>query len=99
MIINQEKKSLIDNKVIIVGLQIMDGWMDHLNEQLCVFLSFGQLDSKAQGQLKEGMKIYKSDPGLKKSWDNVQKMVSTNHGFLYCMNKVMSVKDIHIMSL
>lgn len=45
----------------------------------CVFLyfSFYQLDSKAQGELKEGMKIYKSEPGLKKSWDNVQKMVST----------------------
>lgn len=34
-----------------------------------------QLDSKAQGELKEGMKIYTSDEGLKNSWDNVQKMV------------------------
>ncbi|XP_027132331.1 tetraspanin-4-like, partial [Larimichthys crocea] len=32
------------------------------------------LDSKAQGELKEGIKIYESEPGLKKSWDNVQKM-------------------------
>ncbi|XP_053708539.1 tetraspanin-4 isoform X1 [Synchiropus splendidus] len=34
-----------------------------------------QLDSKAQDELKEGMKVYPSEPGLKKSWDNVQKMI------------------------
>lgn len=39
-------------------------------------LSFCQLDSKAQKELKEDMKMYESDPGLKNSWDNVQKMVS-----------------------
>lgn len=38
----------------------------------CVCL---QLDSNAQNELKEGMKIYESEPGLQKSWDNVQKMV------------------------
>ncbi|KAM8722248.1 tetraspanin-9 [Acanthopagrus schlegelii] len=33
-----------------------------------------KLDSKAKNELKEGMKIYNSEPGLKNSWDNVQKM-------------------------
>lgn len=42
-----------------------------------MFLSCLKLDSNAQGELKEGMKIYESEPGLKKSWDNVQKMVRT----------------------
>ncbi len=49
-------------------------------ESITVFLPvfvFLQLDSKAQGELKDGMKIYNSEPGLKKSWDNVQKMVNT----------------------
>ncbi len=48
-------------------------------ESITVFLPvfvFLQLDSKAQGELKDGMKIYNSEPGLKKSWDNVQKMSS-----------------------
>lgn len=40
------------------------------------FFSFYQLDSKAQGELKEGMKIYDLEPGLKNSWDNLQKMVN-----------------------
>jgi len=34
------------------------------------------MDSKAQAELKEGMKMYTSELGLKNSWDNVQKMVS-----------------------
>ncbi|XP_014047780.1 tetraspanin-4 isoform X1 [Salmo salar] len=33
-----------------------------------------ELDTKAQDELKEGMKDYLTDEGLKKSWDNVQKM-------------------------
>ncbi|XP_035626573.1 tetraspanin-4 [Oncorhynchus keta] len=33
-----------------------------------------ELDTKAQNELKEGMKGYLTDEGLKKSWDNVQKM-------------------------
>ncbi|XP_049599790.1 tetraspanin-4 [Syngnathus scovelli] len=41
---------------------------------LVVHIFRDKLDSKAQGELKEGMKSYESDPGLKKSWDNVQKM-------------------------
>ncbi|KAF0032184.1 hypothetical protein F2P81_014474 [Scophthalmus maximus] len=41
---------------------------------LVIHMFHDKLDSKAQGELKEGMKIYKSDPGLKTSWDNVQKM-------------------------
>ncbi|XP_034046944.1 tetraspanin-4 [Thalassophryne amazonica] len=32
------------------------------------------LDSKAQSELKEGMNVYTSDEGLRKSWDNVQRM-------------------------
>ncbi|MBN3316048.1 TSN9 protein, partial [Atractosteus spatula] len=34
-----------------------------------------QLDRKAQDELKEGMKEYKHNEGLKGSWDNVQKML------------------------
>ncbi|KAM9746026.1 tetraspanin-4 isoform 2-T2 [Menidia menidia] len=33
-----------------------------------------KMDSNAQAELKDGMKIYTSEPGLKKSWDNVQRM-------------------------
>lgn len=33
-----------------------------------------ELDTKAQNELKEGMRNYTTDEGLKKSWDNVQKM-------------------------
>uniref|UniRef100_A0A1A7WH10 Tetraspanin n=2 Tax=Iconisemion striatum TaxID=60296 RepID=A0A1A7WH10_9TELE len=33
-----------------------------------------KVDSKAQAELKEGMKVYNSEPGMKKSWDNVQRM-------------------------
>ncbi|XP_049926273.1 tetraspanin-4 isoform X2 [Epinephelus moara] len=47
------------------------GCLGALKEQRCLLF---MLDSKAQGELKEGMKIYNSEPGLKKSWDNVQKM-------------------------
>lgn len=43
---------------------------------LFLSLSFCQLDSKAQKELKEDMKMYESNSGLKNSWDNVQKMVS-----------------------
>ncbi|XP_028310973.1 tetraspanin-9 isoform X2 [Gouania willdenowi] len=43
---------------------------------LVIHIFHDELDSKAQGQLKEGMKVYSSEPGLKKSWDNVQKMLS-----------------------
>ncbi|XP_029364358.1 tetraspanin-9 isoform X2 [Echeneis naucrates] len=41
---------------------------------LVIHIFHDKLDSKAQGELKEGMKIYESEPALKKSWDNVQKM-------------------------
>ncbi|XP_054861314.1 tetraspanin-9 isoform X3 [Amphiprion ocellaris] len=41
---------------------------------LVIHIFHDKLDSKAQDELKEGMKIYESEPGLKKSWDNVQKM-------------------------
>ncbi|TDH03488.1 hypothetical protein EPR50_G00163300 [Perca flavescens] len=41
---------------------------------LVIQIFHDKLDSKAQGELKEGMKIYESEPGLKQSWDNVQKM-------------------------
>ncbi|XP_061555852.1 tetraspanin-9 isoform X2 [Phycodurus eques] len=41
---------------------------------LVIHIFRDRLDSKAQGQLKEGMTNYESQPGLKKSWDNVQKM-------------------------
>ncbi|TWW64337.1 Tetraspanin-9 [Takifugu flavidus] len=41
---------------------------------LIIHIFHDKLDSKAQGELKEGMKIYESEPGLKKSWDSVQKM-------------------------
>lgn len=54
-----------------------------INEWLNTFDTFPsvffQLDSKAQGELKEGMKSYESEVGLKKSWDNVQKMVSVEN--------------------
>ncbi|XP_017287719.1 tetraspanin-4 [Kryptolebias marmoratus] len=33
-----------------------------------------KVDSKAQADLKEGMKVYNTDPGLRQSWDNVQRM-------------------------
>ncbi|KAI1896320.1 hypothetical protein AGOR_G00093570 [Albula goreensis] len=33
-----------------------------------------QLDTKAQNDLRDGMKDYESNEGLKKSWDSVQKM-------------------------
>uniref|UniRef100_A0A3Q0SBN5 Tetraspanin n=1 Tax=Amphilophus citrinellus TaxID=61819 RepID=A0A3Q0SBN5_AMPCI len=45
-----------------------------LIEYLCFFHFVCQLDSKAQKELKEDMKLYKSEPGLEKSWDSVQKM-------------------------
>lgn len=41
---------------------------------LVIHIFHDQLDSKAQKELKEDMKMYESDPGLKNSWDNVQKM-------------------------
>ncbi|KAG7504740.1 hypothetical protein JOB18_015464 [Solea senegalensis] len=41
---------------------------------LVIHIFHDKLDSKAQEELKEGMKKYTSEPGLKKSWDNVQKM-------------------------
>ncbi|XP_013874882.1 tetraspanin-4 [Austrofundulus limnaeus] len=33
-----------------------------------------KVDSKAQAELKEGMKVYNTEAALKQSWDNVQKM-------------------------
>ncbi|XP_067426646.1 tetraspanin-4-like isoform X2 [Thunnus thynnus] len=46
------------------------GCLGALKEQRCLLV---MLDSKVQGELKEGMNNYNSEPGLKKSWDNVQK--------------------------
>ncbi|XP_067426645.1 tetraspanin-9-like isoform X1 [Thunnus thynnus] len=40
---------------------------------LVLVYTYDELDSKVQGELKEGMNNYNSEPGLKKSWDNVQK--------------------------
>ncbi|XP_042249571.1 tetraspanin-9-like [Thunnus maccoyii] len=40
---------------------------------LVLVYTYDKLDSKVQGELKEGMNNYNSEPGLKKSWDNVQK--------------------------
>lgn len=60
-------------------------WVDlsplsHAAKDKMVSLPFSsllsQLDSRAQNELKDGMKTIHSKPGLKKSWDNVQKMVS-----------------------
>ncbi|KAK0143845.1 Tetraspanin-9 [Merluccius polli] len=42
---------------------------------LVIHIFKDKLDTKAQDELKEGMKIYTKDEGLMKSWDNVQKMV------------------------
>lgn len=39
-----------------------------------IHLFHNKLDDKAQSDLKEGMKVYRSDEGLTKSWDNVQRM-------------------------
>ncbi|XP_061568894.1 tetraspanin-4 [Cololabis saira] len=39
-----------------------------------IHLCHEKLDANAQAELKEGMKIYHSEPGLRKSWDHVQKM-------------------------
>uniref|UniRef100_A0A674BMS1 Tetraspanin n=1 Tax=Salmo trutta TaxID=8032 RepID=A0A674BMS1_SALTR len=62
------------------------GCLGALKEQRCLLMTaptssfsfflhpFFQLDTKAQDELKEGMKDYLTDEGLKKSWDNVQKM-------------------------
>ncbi|XP_059901903.1 tetraspanin-4 [Gadus macrocephalus] len=41
---------------------------------LVIHIFHNTLDTKAQDELKEAMKSYTSDEGLKKSWDNVQKM-------------------------
>ncbi|XP_047428104.1 tetraspanin-4 [Mugil cephalus] len=41
---------------------------------LVVHIFHDELNTKAQDKLKEGIKSYNSDPGLKKSWDSVQKM-------------------------
>ncbi|CAL8305512.1 unnamed protein product [Merluccius merluccius] len=41
---------------------------------LVIHIFKDKLDTKAQDELKEGMKIYTKDEGLMKSWDNVQKM-------------------------
>ncbi|CAI5682378.1 unnamed protein product [Oreochromis niloticus] len=41
---------------------------------LVIHIFHDQLDSKAQKELKEDMKMYESNSGLKNSWDNVQKM-------------------------
>ncbi|XP_074511179.1 tetraspanin-4 [Sebastes fasciatus] len=41
---------------------------------LVIHVFHDELDSKAQGELRDGMKVYETEPGLKKSWDNVQKM-------------------------
>ncbi|CAL8264475.1 unnamed protein product [Gadus morhua 'NCC'] len=41
---------------------------------LVIHVFHNTLDTKAQDELKEAMKTYTSDEGLKKSWDNVQKM-------------------------
>ncbi|KAK7881112.1 hypothetical protein WMY93_032290 [Mugilogobius chulae] len=41
---------------------------------LVIHMYQDQLDSRAQDQLKDGMRRYNTDPGLQRSWDNVQKM-------------------------
>ncbi|XP_055779626.1 tetraspanin-4-like [Salvelinus fontinalis] len=41
---------------------------------LVLHIFHNELDTKAQDELKKGMKDYLTDEGLKKSWDNVQKM-------------------------
>uniref|UniRef100_A0A4W5PA74 Tetraspanin n=1 Tax=Hucho hucho TaxID=62062 RepID=A0A4W5PA74_9TELE len=41
---------------------------------LVLHIFHSELDTKAQEELKEGMKDYSSKEELKKSWDNVQKM-------------------------
>ncbi|XP_072225150.1 tetraspanin-4 [Leuresthes tenuis] len=41
---------------------------------LVIHIFHDKMDSKAQAELKEGMKMYTSELGLKNSWDNVQKM-------------------------
>lgn len=41
---------------------------------LVLHIFHNELDTKAQDELKEGMKDYLTDEGLKRSWDNVQKM-------------------------
>uniref|UniRef100_A0A672YVM5 Tetraspanin n=1 Tax=Sphaeramia orbicularis TaxID=375764 RepID=A0A672YVM5_9TELE len=45
---------------------------------LVLHIFHDKLDSKAQDELKEGMKIYNSEPGLKKSWDNFKCCGVTN---------------------
>ncbi|KAM9528909.1 tetraspanin-9-like isoform 1-T1 [Salvelinus alpinus] len=41
---------------------------------LVLHIFHNELDTKAQDELRKGMKDYLTDEGLKKSWDNVQKM-------------------------
>uniref|UniRef100_A0A3B3ZZP9 Tetraspanin n=1 Tax=Periophthalmus magnuspinnatus TaxID=409849 RepID=A0A3B3ZZP9_9GOBI len=41
---------------------------------LILFFLLLQVDARAQDELKEGMRRYKTEPELRKSWDNVQMM-------------------------
>ncbi|XP_068193623.1 tetraspanin-4 isoform X2 [Antennarius striatus] len=58
---------------------------------LVIHVFHDKLDSKAQGELKEGMKIYKSEPGLKQSWDNVQKMPCYQKARQWLLDNISSV--------
>ncbi|KAL7379149.1 hypothetical protein ABVT39_023535 [Epinephelus coioides] len=58
---------------------------------LVIHIFHDKLDSKAQGELKEGMKIYNSEPGLKKSWDNVQKMPCYQKARQWLLDNIPSV--------
>uniref|UniRef100_A0A8P4KK18 Tetraspanin n=1 Tax=Dicentrarchus labrax TaxID=13489 RepID=A0A8P4KK18_DICLA len=66
----KEQRCLLFTFFVILLLLVLT----EVTLMVVIHIFHDKLDSKAQGELKDGMKIYKSDPGLEKSWDNVQKM-------------------------
>ncbi|XP_029606145.1 tetraspanin-4-like isoform X2 [Salmo trutta] len=58
---------------------------------LVLHIFHNELDTKAQDELKEGMKDYLTDEGLKKSWDNVQKMPCYQKARQWLLDNILSV--------
>nr|XP_046209182.1 tetraspanin-4-like [Oncorhynchus gorbuscha] len=66
----KEQRCLLMTFFVILFLLVLT----EVTLTLVLHIFHNELDTKAQDELKEGMKNYLTDEGLKKSWDNVQKM-------------------------
>lgn len=66
----KEQRCLLMTFFVILLLLVLT----ELTLTLVLHIFHKELDTKAQGELTKGMETYHSDEGLRKSWDNVQKM-------------------------